>query len=103
MGGGAQAMKRIPLIKFPRRHPKFSSSGSYVPSSGHLKCVSIVPPACYAQLAASQVYMELELQDNGLSGGGTGHSGEGTRAAGETGVRPLPDLKEKVKGVMFYC
>lgn len=64
-----------------------------------------VPPAYYAHLAAfrARFYMEPELQDNGSSGGGTGHSGKGTRAAGETGVRPLPALKENVKRVMFYC
>ncbi|KAG5533867.1 hypothetical protein RHGRI_027908 [Rhododendron griersonianum] len=28
MGGGGQAMKRIPRIKFPQRHPKPPASGS---------------------------------------------------------------------------
>lgn len=70
------------------------------------RSVSVVPPAYYAHLAAfrARFYMEPELQENGSSGGGTGHSGgKNTRAAGEPGVRPLPALKENVKRVMFYC
>lgn len=51
-----------------------------------------VPPAYYAHLAAfrARFYMEPDLQ-------------EGSRVAGELGVRPLPALKENVKRVMFYC
>jgi eukaryotic translation initiation factor 2C len=43
------------------------------------------------------------MQENGSSGGGGGHGNKGTRAAGESGVKPLPALKENVKRVMFYC
>lgn len=44
------------------------------------------------------------MQENGSTGGGAGHGAKGTtRAAGESGVRPLPALKENVKRVMFYC
>lgn len=42
------------------------------------------------------------MQDNG-STDGSGHSTKSTRAVGESGVRPLPALKENVKRVMFYC
>ena len=63
-----------------------------------------VPPAYYAHLAAfrARFYMEPEMQENSSTGGGTGHM-KGTRAAGESVVRPLPALKENVKRVMFYC
>nr|AGS47797.1 argonaute 10 [Salvia miltiorrhiza] len=56
------------------------------------RSVSVVPPAYYAHLAAfrARFYMEPDVQ-------------EGTRVAGELGVRPLPALKENVKRVMFYC
>lgn len=60
-----------------------------------------VPPAYYAHLAAfrARFYMEPELQENGCAGQGV----KSTRASGESGVRPLPALKENVKRVMFYC
>ena len=63
-----------------------------------------VPPAYYAHLAAfrARFYMEPEMQENGSTGGGTSHT-KATRGAGESGVRPLPALKENVKRVMFYC
>ncbi|KAI3459432.1 hypothetical protein Pfo_016095 [Paulownia fortunei] len=65
------------------------------------RSVSVVPPAYYAHLAAfrARFYMELDVQDN------TGQGGKslGSRVAGESGVRPLPALKENVKRVMFYC
>lgn len=63
-----------------------------------------VPPAYYAHLAAfrARFYTEPEMQENGSSGGGSGYGTKGARA-GETGVRPLPALKENVKRVMFYC
>ncbi|KAL1548639.1 Protein argonaute 10 [Salvia divinorum] len=56
------------------------------------RSVSVVPPAYYAHLAAfrARFYMEPDVQ-------------EGARVAGESGVRPLPALKENVKRVMFYC
>ncbi|XP_022721851.1 protein argonaute 10-like isoform X1 [Durio zibethinus] len=68
------------------------------------RSVSVVPPAYYAHLAAfrARFYMEPEMQENGSTGGGTGNM-KSTRAAGESGVRPLPALKENVKRVMFYC
>ncbi|GAV57543.1 PAZ domain-containing protein/Piwi domain-containing protein [Cephalotus follicularis] len=61
------------------------------------RSVSVVPPAYYAHLAAfrARFYLEPDMQENGSSGG--------TRSGGETGVRPLPALKENVKRVMFYC
>lgn len=61
-----------------------------------------VPPAYYAHLAAfrARFYMEPDAQDNGC---GADSGGKTTRAAGESGVRPLPALKENVKRVMFYC
>ncbi|XP_057959828.1 protein argonaute 10-like isoform X1 [Malania oleifera] len=64
------------------------------------RSVSVVPPAYYAHLAAfrARFYMEPEMQENGSA------SGKGSmRAAGGSGVRPLPALKENVKRVMFYC
>lgn len=69
------------------------------------RSVSVVPPAYYAHLAAfrARFYMEPELQDNNSTTGGAIQTAKGTRAAGETGVRPLPALKENVKRVMFYC
>ncbi|KAF2284295.1 hypothetical protein GH714_020297 [Hevea brasiliensis] len=68
------------------------------------RSVSVVPPAYYAHLAAfrARFYMEPEMQENGSTGGGSVHGTKGTRA-GESGVRPLPALKENVKRVMFYC
>ncbi|KAL2469810.1 Protein argonaute 10 [Abeliophyllum distichum] len=66
------------------------------------RSVSVVPPAYYAHLAAfrARFYMEPDVQENGC---GTGQGRKGVRAAGESGVRPLPALKENVKRVMFYC
>ncbi|KAL6192212.1 hypothetical protein ACLB2K_038597 [Fragaria x ananassa] len=65
------------------------------------RSVSVVPPVYYAHLAAfrARFYMGPDLQENGS----IGHAGKGTRTAGESGVRPLPALKENVKRVMFYC
>ncbi|KAL2229955.1 protein argonaute 10 [Sesamum indicum] len=67
------------------------------------RSVSVVPPAYYAHLAAfrARFYMEPDGQEGGCAGGQGG--GKGTRVAGESGVRPLPALKENVKRVMFYC
>ncbi|KAK4357092.1 hypothetical protein RND71_022702 [Anisodus tanguticus] len=63
------------------------------------RSVSVVPPAYYAHLAAfrARFYMEPDMPENG----GSPH--KGTKAIRETGVRPLPALKENVKRVMFYC
>ncbi|KAB2009410.1 hypothetical protein ES319_D10G164800v1 [Gossypium barbadense] len=68
------------------------------------RSVSVVPPAYYAHLAAfrARFYMEPEMQENGLNSCSNGQA-KGTRAVGESGVRPLPALKENVKRVMFYC
>ncbi|KAJ7954827.1 Argonaute family protein [Quillaja saponaria] len=69
------------------------------------RSVSVVPPAYYAHLAAfrARFYTEPDMQENGSTGSGAGHGFKTTRAAGESGVRPLPALKENVKRVMFYC
>ncbi|XP_020207885.1 protein argonaute 10 isoform X2 [Cajanus cajan] len=69
------------------------------------RSVSVVPPAYYAHLAAfrARFYMEPDMQENGSNGDGNGHSSKGTRVAGDYSVKPLPDLKENVKRVMFYC
>ncbi|KAH7842876.1 hypothetical protein Vadar_010056 [Vaccinium darrowii] len=64
------------------------------------RSVSVVPPAYYAHLAAfrARFYMEPDMQENG-----SGQVGKSTRANRDSGVRPLPALKENVKRVMFYC
>ncbi|PIN01366.1 Translation initiation factor 2C (eIF-2C) [Handroanthus impetiginosus] len=58
------------------------------------RSVSVVPPAYYAHLAAfrARFYMEPDVQENGCG-----------KSARDSGVRPLPALKENVKRVMFYC
>ncbi|PHU13864.1 Protein argonaute 10 [Capsicum chinense] len=65
------------------------------------RSVSVVPPAYYAHLAAfrARFYMEPDMPE---SGAGSPHKG-GSKAIRESGVRPLPALKENVKRVMFYC
>ncbi|KAL3835297.1 hypothetical protein ACJIZ3_010033 [Penstemon smallii] len=76
------------------------------------RSVSIVPPAYYAHLAAfrARFYMEPDASDSGsmASGAAAGRgAGPGARASRVPGanaaVRPLPQLKENVKRVMFYC
>lgn len=65
-------------------------------------CSCIVPPAYYAHLAAfrARFYMEPEImQDNGSPG----KKNTKTTIVGDSGVKPLPALKENVKRVMFYC
>ncbi|KAK9715282.1 hypothetical protein RND81_06G154500 [Saponaria officinalis] len=56
------------------------------------RSVSVVPPAYYAHLAAyrARFYMEPDNSDNG-------------RPTNGQSVRQLPELKDKVKNVMFYC
>ncbi|KAH9619822.1 hypothetical protein KSS87_003277 [Heliosperma pusillum] len=56
------------------------------------RSVSVVPPAYYAHLAAyrARFYMEPDHSENGRSTNGQC-------------VRQLPELKDKVKNVMFYC
>lgn len=71
-----------------------------------------VPPAYYAHLAAfrARFYMEPDTSDSGsMTGGaaggrGVGGSARSARVAGaNAAVRPLPQLRENVKRVMFYC
>lgn len=60
----------------------------------------VVPPAYYAHLGAARAryYMEGDKFGVGTS------SGPASRApARDLDVRPLPQVKEKVRGVMFYC
>ncbi|CAK9171190.1 unnamed protein product [Ilex paraguariensis] len=68
------------------------------------RSVSVVPPAYYAHLAAfrARFYMEPNILEHGCGGGG-GQGAKSIQVAGESGVRPLPALKENVKRVMFYC
>ncbi|KAH7838775.1 hypothetical protein Vadar_031027 [Vaccinium darrowii] len=63
------------------------------------RSVSIVPPAYYAHLAAfrARYYIEGQVFEGGSS------SGERATAEGIAEVRPLPQIKENVKDVMFYC
>ncbi|CAN4092874.1 unnamed protein product [Withania somnifera] len=65
------------------------------------RSVSVVPPAYYAHLAAfrARFYMEPDMPESGSGGPHKGNS----KAIRQTGVRPLPALKENVKRVMFYC
>lgn len=76
------------------------------------RSVSIVPPAYYAHLAAfrARFYMEPETSDSGsmtssaVGGRGAGAGARSTRVPGaNAAVRPLPQLRENVKRVMFYC
>ncbi|KAG8378646.1 hypothetical protein BUALT_Bualt07G0007000 [Buddleja alternifolia] len=75
------------------------------------RSVSIVPPAYYAHLAAfrARFYMEPETSDSGsmTSSAVTGRGGGGARSTRIPGanaaVRPLPQLRDNVKRVMFYC
>ncbi|EOX91993.1 Argonaute protein group, putative [Theobroma cacao] len=63
------------------------------------RSVSIVPPAYYAHLAAfrARYYIEDETADSG--------SADARRNVRDRNVevRPLPNIKENVKEVMFYC
>ncbi|KAI4317903.1 hypothetical protein L6164_025732 [Bauhinia variegata] len=69
------------------------------------RSVSVVPPAYYAHLAAfrARFYMEPEVQENSSSGSGGSPGEKVAMRTGESGVRPLPALKDNVKRVMFYC
>ncbi|KAG9456830.1 hypothetical protein H6P81_001338 [Aristolochia fimbriata] len=60
------------------------------------RSVSVVPPAYYAHLGASRAryYMEGDFSD---SGSGTGAGVAGGR------VKVLPQVKDSVKAVMFFC
>ncbi|XVF46819.1 hypothetical protein PTKIN_Ptkin03bG0058800 [Pterospermum kingtungense] len=63
------------------------------------RSVSIVPPAYYAHLAAfrARCYVEDGTSDSGSTSGG--------RRARDRNfeVQPLPNIKDNVKEVMFYC
>ncbi|KAL9247583.1 hypothetical protein vseg_021001 [Gypsophila vaccaria] len=61
------------------------------------RSVSIVPPAYYAHLAAfrARKYIEVEASETGSLTGSAGTL--------FSEVRPLPELKENIKNVMFYC
>ncbi|KAK9153831.1 hypothetical protein Sjap_001311 [Stephania japonica] len=61
------------------------------------RSVSIVPPAYYAHLAAFRARYYIEGDDSD-SGSGTGSS-RGRAAE----LRALPQIKDNVKDVMFYC
>ncbi|CAI9771914.1 unnamed protein product [Fraxinus pennsylvanica] len=71
-----------------------------------------VPPAYYSHLAAfrARFYMEPDTSDSGsmtsgaAGGRGAGGSARSARVAGaNAAVRPLPQLRENVKRVKFYC
>ncbi|KAK4479261.1 hypothetical protein RD792_014772 [Penstemon davidsonii] len=75
------------------------------------RSVSIVPPAYYAHLAAfrARFYMEPDTSDSGsMTSAATGRgAGAGVRSSRIPGanaaVRPLPQIRDNVKRVMFYC
>ncbi|XP_003561331.2 protein argonaute 14 [Brachypodium distachyon] len=73
------------------------------------RSVSVVPPAYYAHLAAfrARYYDEqMEGSDGGsvVSGGSRASAATGAGAAGAPAAfRQLPQIKDKVKDVMFYC
>ncbi|XP_050281799.1 protein argonaute 5-like isoform X2 [Quercus robur] len=58
------------------------------------RSVSIVPPVCYARLAAlrARYYIEGDTSDGGSTG-----------VENRAEFRPLPLIKDNVKDVMFYC
>lgn len=65
------------------------------------RSVSIVPPAYYAHHAAfrAQYYIEdVNFSDTESSVGGSGRASRETKKE----VRPLPQIKDNVKDVMFY-
>ncbi|KAL7173807.1 hypothetical protein ACSBR2_033131 [Camellia fascicularis] len=68
------------------------------------RSVSIVPPAYYAHLAAfrARYYIEGETLETGSSSGGGRGAGQATRER-SLEVQPLPQVKDNVKAVMFYC
>lgn len=79
------------------------------------RSVSIVPPAYYAHLAAfrAKFYMGQDGSDSGsqASAPGQGQPGQPTGSGSRSSrsgqeaavVRPLPNLPEAVKKVMFFC
>ncbi|KAJ4733389.1 Argonaute family protein [Rhynchospora pubera] len=62
------------------------------------RSVSIVPPAYYAHLAAfrARYYMEADQSDKSSSVGDRSHERP-------VEIQLLPDIKDNVKNVMFYC
>ncbi|XP_076896843.1 protein argonaute 1-like [Bidens hawaiensis] len=69
------------------------------------RSVSIVPPAYYAHLAAfrARFYLESGTSDCGSVVSSRDMDGRSSRGPSScASVRPLPDLKESVKRVMFY-
>ncbi|KAG1347516.1 hypothetical protein COCNU_06G013450 [Cocos nucifera] len=64
------------------------------------RSVSVVPPAYYAHLAAfrARYYVESDLSE----GGSTSVGGSKTRDK-SAAVRHLPQIKDNVKEVMFFC
>lgn len=67
------------------------------------RAVSVVPPAYYAHLAAfrARYYVEGESSDGGSTPGSSGQAA--VAREGPVEVRQLPNIKENVKDVMFYC
>ena len=57
-------------------------------------CMSPVPPAYYAHLAAFRARYYIEGEEESSSSGGRSTVREN---------RPLPVIKDNVKDVMFYC
>ncbi|PQQ14114.1 protein argonaute 5 [Prunus yedoensis var. nudiflora] len=66
------------------------------------RSVSIVPPAYYAHLAAfrARYYIEGEYSDVASTTAGSTSGGGGSSSVL---IRALPQIKENVKDVMFYC
>ncbi|GMG98489.1 hypothetical protein Nepgr_000329 [Nepenthes gracilis] len=64
------------------------------------RAVSIVPPAYYAHLAAfrARYYIEGDASETNSAGSG----GQMTQER-KAEVRPLPQIRDNVKEVMFYC
>ncbi|KAI5655335.1 hypothetical protein M9H77_32522 [Catharanthus roseus] len=55
MGGGAHAMKRIPRIKFPQRHPKSSVSGSSSSQNQSAPATTGEPPRTFFSRSPSNL------------------------------------------------
>ncbi|KAK6237938.1 hypothetical protein QUC31_003407, partial [Theobroma cacao] len=94
--------KRHHTRLFPTDSAPTDKSGNIVAGNKYARCtrsVSIVPPAYYAHLAAfrARYYIEDETADSG--------SADARRNVRDRNVevRPLPNIKENVKEVMFYC
>ncbi|KAF0908875.1 hypothetical protein E2562_028754 [Oryza meyeriana var. granulata] len=68
------------------------------------RAVSVVPPAYYAHLAAFRARHYDEPAEVALDGASSVASGGNQAAGGQpAAVRQLPQIKENVKDVMFYC